>query len=225
MDATGQPSTTARLVFFDLDGTITHRDTLSGYVAGFALRHPRRLLGFIRVLPALLVFLFVDRDRGRLKGALIHAVMGGSTRAAIASWTARYVPRLLARGVFREALDCIARHRQAGHHLVLMSATVDLYVPDIAAALGFDEHLCSRVIWNGERLDGHLQGSNVRDVEKVRLLRATAARFPGVGIIAYGNSAPDLPHLAVADEAVLVNPGKALRAAAADLNARFVNWT
>jgi phosphoserine phosphatase len=29
-----------QLVFFDLDGTITRRDTLSGYVFGFALRHP-----------------------------------------------------------------------------------------------------------------------------------------------------------------------------------------
>jgi phosphatidylglycerophosphatase C len=213
-----------RLVFFDLDGTITRRDTLIGYVTGFALRHPFRLLGFIRALPALFAFLLGDRDRGRLKGALIHAVMGGASRAAVTEWTMRYVPRLLASGIFVEARECIDRHREAGDHLVLMSATVDLYVPELAAALGFDDHLCSGVQWSGDRLDGRLVTANVRDHEKARLLQAKAARLPGRRIMAYGNSQPDLPHLRLADEAVLVNPGKRLRKAATGSHFRFKKW-
>lgn len=213
-----------RLVFFDLDGTITRRDTLFGYVTGFALRHPSRLLGFIRVLPALFAFLLGDRDRGRLKGALIHAVMGGASRAAVTEWTSRYVPQMLASSVFVEARECIHRHREAGDHLVLMSATVDLYVPAIAAALGFDEYLCSSVRWVDDQLDGRLVSANVRDAEKARLLQATAARLPGRRILAYGNSQPDLPHLRLADEAVLVNPGKRLREAATGPNLHFKKW-
>jgi phosphoserine phosphatase len=69
-----------------------------------------------------------------------------------------------------------------------MSATVDLYVPQIAAALGFDDYLCSGVHWNGDRLDGRLVTANVRDDEKARLLQAQAARLPGRRIMAYGNS-------------------------------------
>ena len=213
-----------QLVFFDLDGTITRRDTLIGYVTGFALRHPVRLLGFIRVLPALFAFLLGDRDRGRLKGALIHAVMGGASRAEVSEWTSRYVPQLLASGVFVEARECIDRHREAGDHLVLMSATVDLYVPQIAAALGFDDYLCSGVHWSGDRLDGRLTTANVRDDEKARLLQAKAARLPGRRIMAYGNSRPDLPHLRLAHEAVLVNPGKRLREAAIGPNFHFKKW-
>jgi hypothetical protein len=91
------------LVLLDLDGTITRRDTLIGYVTGFALRHPLRLPGFIRVLPALFAFLLGHRDLGRLKGALIHSVMGGASRAEVIEWTSRYVPRLLASGIFAEA--------------------------------------------------------------------------------------------------------------------------
>jgi len=212
-----------RLVFFDLDGTITRRDTLSGYVTGFALGHPLRWLGFLRVLPALAGFMF-HRDRGRLKGALIRAVMGGTTRSVVDDWTRRYVPQLLARGVFADALACIRRHRDAGDHLVLMSATVDLYVPAIAAELGFDEYLCSRVAWEGERLQGQLISRNVRDQEKARLLREAADRRPGLPVVAYGNSSPDLPHLLLADEAVLVNPGSRLRRAEEGTNIRFLTW-
>jgi len=213
-----------RLVFFDLDGTITRRDTLIGYISGFALRHPRRLFGFLAALPALLRFLVLDRDRGRLKGELLHAVMGGSSREQVVAWTTAFVPRLIARGCFHEALTCIAHHRAAGDHLVLMSATVDLYVPRIAASLGFDEFICSRVAWHDERLEGRLISTNVRDEEKARQLRIVAARFPGRRIVGYGNSGPDLPHLRLVDQAVLVNPGKGLRRAASALPVDFKTW-
>src|ERR1700722_5521080 len=43
------------------------------------------------------------------------------------------------RGTFANALEQIADHRRRGDHLVLMSASTDLYVPEIARALGFSE--------------------------------------------------------------------------------------
>jgi phosphoserine phosphatase len=80
------------------------------------------------------------------------------------------------------------------------------------------------VQWSGDRLDGRLVTANVRDHEKARLLQAKAARLPGRRIMAYGNSQPDLPHLRLADEAVLVNPGKRLRKAATGSHFRFKKW-
>ncbi len=225
MDDLEHPRESApRLVFFDLDGTISRRDTLISYVAGFALRHPLRLFGFLAALPALLQFLCIDRDRGRLKGELLHVVMGGTSREQVLAWTTAFVPRLIARGCFREALSTVAHHRAVGDHLVLMSATVDLYVPQIATSLGFHEHVCSQVAWHDDRLDGRLVGANVRDQEKARQLRAVAARFPGRRIVGYGNSHPDLPHLRLVDQAVLVNPGSSLRQAVAALPVQFKIW-
>jgi phosphoserine phosphatase len=42
--------------------------------------------------------------------------------------------------------------------------------------------------------------------------------------VGYGNSHADLPHLRLVDEAVVVNAGKRLRRAAAELPVRFVDW-
>jgi phosphoserine phosphatase len=137
-----------QLVVFDLDGTITRRDTLAGYVFGFAWRRPWRLLGYLGIVPTLLRFALRRADHGELKGRLIRAVMGGASQDDIRTWTAIWVPRLIAHGVFPEALAAIAQHRAAGDRLVLMSATVDLYVPELAAALGFDAHVCSQVAWD-----------------------------------------------------------------------------
>src|SRR2546421_8145211 len=44
--------------------------------------------------------------------------------------------------------------------LALLSASPDVYVPAIAAALGFAEVLCTGVEWNGDRLVGRLTTPN-----------------------------------------------------------------
>jgi phosphoserine phosphatase len=102
---------------------------------------------------------------------------------------------------------------------------VDLYVPELAATLGFDEWICSRVAWVDDRLQGDLIGANVRDEEKARQLRELRQRFPGRQVVAYGNSLPDLPHMRLADRGVLINANAALRRAAADMTIDFRNWT
>jgi len=213
-----------KLVFFDLDGTISRRDTLLGYLAGYALRLPWRLMGFVRALPSLVAYLLTHGDRGRLKAALIRAVLGGATRAQIAAWTQDFVHRLLRHGVFAEALEAVRRHREANDHLILMSATVDLYVPQVAAALGFAECICTPVRWDREHLEGSLTASNVRGQEKARQLKLAVSRFSGRRIVGYGNSAADLPHLRLVDQAYLINPDAALRRAAKDLPVEFKIW-
>jgi phosphatidylglycerophosphatase C len=192
---------------------------------GFGFRNSLRILGLPRVLPELWRFVRGRSDHGLLKAALIRSVMANATRQDVAAWTERYLPQLLRQGVFFNALKQIEQHRAAGDHLVLMTATVDLYVPELAATLGFDEWICSRVAWADDRLQGDLIGTNVRDQEKARQLTELRQRFPGRQVVAYGNSLPDLPHMRLADRGVLINANAALRRAAADMTIDFRNWT
>jgi phosphatidylglycerophosphatase C len=97
-------------------------------------------------------------------------------------------------------------HRARGDRLLLMSASVDLYVPRIAQALGFDEVICTQVRWRSDgRLDGRLASANCRGEEKRRCLAAVIARDSPDRIYAYGNSGSDLPTWQLAHEAYLVN--------------------
>lgn len=224
MTSASTPSQTPRLVVFDLDGTITRRDSLFGYVLGFGLRHDFRILGLPRVLPELWRFMRGNSNHGLLKAALIRAVMAHAPRDQVSAWTQRYLSALLRQGVFFNALKQIEQHRAAGDHLVLMTATVDLYVPDLAVSLGFNEWICTPVAWDGDRLRGDLIGPNVRDQEKARQLAELRLRFPGREVIAYGNSLPDLPHLRLADQAVLINANASLRRAASDIPIDYRQW-
>jgi phosphatidylglycerophosphatase C len=214
-----------RIALFDLDGTLTYRDTLLQFLTRYLALKPGRLPRTLGILPALLVFAFGDRDRGRLKSRAIRAVMGGEPRAEIDAFAQSFVASLEGGGHLRpQGLATLEAHRAAGDRLVLLSASPDLYVPLIGRMLGFERTICTRIRWSGERLDGALDGENRRGEEKVRCLERLRAEFPGSIVTAYGNSASDLAHLARADRGVLVNAGAAARKRAADLGIATGDW-
>jgi HAD superfamily hydrolase (TIGR01490 family) len=213
-----------QIAIFDLDGTITRHDTLFPLVLRRLARRPWQLARLLLVLPALLRFL-VDRDRGALKQALLRATLHGTPRAALEAYTHEFVRDTIERGCFRDALATVRRHREAGHYLVLMSASVDFYVPEFGRQLGFDHVICTEVSWRGDRLEGNLITPNRRGQEKARCLRALLAQRQYDDSFAYGNSASDLPHLRLAHHGLLVNGSLAARRAAAELGVACVDWT
>jgi phosphatidylglycerophosphatase C len=211
------------LACFDLDGTITHRDTLVPLVMRHLVRRPLRLLRLLGVVPAVLRFAF-DHDRGLLKQSLLQRTLRGTLRADLQPLCVAFVTQTIERGCFADALAAIRRHREAGHYLVLMSASVDFYVPEFGRQLGFDRVISTGVRFDGERLDGTLITPNRRGEEKARCFSALVAERHETDTFAYGNSASDLPHLRLARHGVLVNGSVAARRAAAALGVSTVEW-
>jgi phosphatidylglycerophosphatase C len=209
---------------FDLDGTITRRDTLFPYVLGFLWRHPWRLPRMLGVLPACVRFVVGRADQGDVKAAFIHATLGGVGRAQLQQWTTQYLQQLLARGVLHEARQRIERHRRYGDHLVLLSASTDLYVPELASALGFAEAVCTQVEWREDVLVGYLTTPNRRGQEKVRCFARLRVQHPLRRFAAYGNAGADIPHLRMADRPLLVNGSRSARAEARRLGIPQETW-
>jgi phosphatidylglycerophosphatase C len=215
-----------RLVVFDLDGTITYRDTLLPYVTGYLGRAHRSRLRMARLLPTLAAFGIGAADHGAVKAAFIRGTLGGATRTQLATWTDEFVPRVIDHGSSPGALAMIRAHRDAGDLLVLMSASTDLYVPQIGQALGFNEVICTGIAFDAAgRLDGALTTANRRGPEKVRCFEALRQQHPRMQTVAYGNAGSDLAHLRLADVPRLVNASaRTARQAAALGIAPFAAW-
>jgi phosphatidylglycerophosphatase C len=152
--------------------------------------------------------------------------MGGANRAVIDGCADSFVSSLGPRHRLRPAaLAVLEAHRAAGDHLVLLSASPDLYVPRIGRALGFERTLCTEIQWQGDVLAGALKTANRQGAEKLRCLNWLRTQYPGLPIVAYGNSGADLEHMRHADRALLVNGNAAARSLAAQWGIPTSNWT
>jgi phosphatidylglycerophosphatase C len=222
----GRPGVTAprRLAVFDLDGTLTRADTFGPFVLGLLARHPLRAWRLPLLLIPVVAYLLRLTGRGGLKGSVIHLLFGGMARARVDAWADEYSALVVPRRMFADAVHALRAHLSDGDHVVVLSASPDLYVPRIGAALGAHESICSEVRWNGDRLDGRLAGENRRGQEKLRVLRQLREAHPGLPVTAYGNSDPDLPHLLQADQAVYVNPAATLEQKLSARGLRCVQW-
>ena len=156
---------------------------------------------------------------------MLRATLRGATRADVDALAREFVRDKIENDCFRDALATIRRHREARHHLVLMSASVDFYVPEFGRQLGFDQVISTEVKWIGDRLDGTLTSANRRGEEKARCVRQLLEEHGDVDSFAYGNSDSDLPHLRLVNHGQLVNGSLAARRHAAELGVSCVDWT
>jgi HAD superfamily hydrolase (TIGR01490 family) len=211
------------LAIFDLDGTITRHDTLWPFIRGYLWRNPVRLWRLAPCLLPLLRFVCGQRDRGVLKGAIIRLTLGGVPRERLQKWAQEFAKRLLSDGLYAEALACIEVHRRSGAHLVLLSASTDIYVPEISRALGFNACLCTEVRWRSDgSLEGSLSSANRRGPEKARCVNAVLAERQPRYSHAYGNSKADLEHLRLVSAGTYVNGSE--RDLVGMPNVRTVRW-
>jgi HAD superfamily phosphoserine phosphatase-like hydrolase len=191
---------------------------------GFLRRRPYRALGLWQS-PFALARYWQDRDRGEFKSSVIRMLMRGEKHSVLDAWAHSYVADLKPKNRFRPlALAVLEAHRAAGDHLVLLSASPDLYVPLVGELLGFERTLCTEIEWQGERLDGRLKTPNRRGEEKLRCLSWLREQYPDTPVIAYGNAASDLDHLRQADRALLVNADSAARRLAAKWDIAVSYW-
>ena len=154
---------------------------------------------FARHLPSVLRAYQGDQARDRAKESVFSDILGGlheDEAEAVASATAQTVIR----SMFKP--DVVARlrwHQDAGHRVIVVSASFVHYVAPVVETLGVDEVLATR--WEVDpatsRLTGRFDGGNVRGAAKVDLLSQCLGR-PCRLEYAYGNSSGDVAMLAAA---------------------------
>lgn len=212
------------IAIFDLDRTISKQDTLLGFLTGFLWCQPWRCLRTLGLPIAFLRFAFGGKDNGWLKERFLNAFLGGVPHALLEPWVDVYVKQVLSTGLRPGAVKAIDRHRAAGDHLVLATASIDFYVEAIGAGLGFDRVISTVADWTPSlTLSGKFATANCYGAEKLRRVAAVyQSEREGRHVVAYSDHHADLPLLRWADRAVAVNPTRALAAAADGMT--IVDW-
>ena len=212
------------LAVFDLDLTLTTRDTSLPFIA-FA-RGRSRLIGLMAaVLPFLPLDLLVafkheagvgGRRLGFVRGRwevevhqrLLRAMFRGMEREVFLELGRRFAAEVMGEMVSPAGLDQVAWHQARGHMCVLVTASIDCYAESWGRRIGFDKVLGSRMAIDGSaRVRGDLEGEPCWGEAKLSRLRDDVGPLEGYTVVVYGNEPSDLALLARADHAVRVHAG------------------
>lgn len=200
IDAAAAPA--RRIVLFDFDGVLLHGDAFALFVVDALKRsYPRLLLALLLGLPLLPSLLVTRRWLARM---CVSVMLLGLSAPRYAERAATF-GRTLARqpGRFnREALTALRNHLAAGDRVLVVTGCEQQLVRAIFDELGLPDM---------ELVASSLQpGPLGMRVHLHNIGRAKPRSLAAIGVqpewdVAYSDSRQDLPMLAAAREAVLVN--------------------
>ncbi|MBW0114944.1 HAD family hydrolase [Pseudonocardia abyssalis] len=200
--------------FFDLDKTIIAGSSALAFSRPFRRQGLISRRAVLRSGYAQLLLVLSGADAGTMEHLRrrITELCTGWDVAQVSAIVAETLHEIVEPLVYAEATELIAEHRAAGEEVVVLSASGQEVVEPIAALVGADRCLATRMgVVNG-RYTGEIEyycygeekAHAARDIAAARGYRLADCR-------AYSDSITDLPLLEAVGHPTAVNPDKALR--------------
>jgi HAD superfamily hydrolase (TIGR01490 family) len=208
------PARPTAAAFFDLDKTIIAGSSVLAFSRPFRRRGLISRRAVLRSGYAQLLLVLSGADAGTMEDLRrrITTLCTGWEVAQVSAIVAETLHEIVEPLVYAEATGLIAEHRAAGEEVVVLSASGQEVVEPIAALVGADRCLATRMgIANGRytgKIEYYCYGEEkaraARDIAAARGYRLEDCR-------AYSDSITDLPLLEAVGHPTVVNPDKALR--------------
>jgi len=199
---------TKTLAVFDFDHTLVEGDSFwpfMGYVAGW----PQTIIALLEILVLFVMRRLKNKNdeevqdyRTFIKGALMQRLLGGKPvvhiRIAVEKlvrWQKWYAP------MRQELLD----HHEKGHHVVVASGGLDLYLTELLRGTPHDALICTEVGIEKGIVTGTMTNGNCVRARKAELVAAYIREHgPFDQSWGYGNFPHDVPMLNLLKHRVLV---------------------
>jgi HAD superfamily hydrolase (TIGR01490 family) len=183
---------------FDFDGTLTYHDTLFSFLK-YSVGSVKTFWLLFLELPFLILYLLGRVSRQKMKERVLTRFFRGTPYSELESLGRSFAKEVLRAHMKPWGFERIRYHKEKGDTLILISASLEVYLEPFAKELGFDACLASRLEKDLEgRVTGNLFEKNCWGEEKVcRLLAYTGPKT--YTLFAYGNSRGDLELLQFSD--------------------------
>ena len=200
--------------FFDLDKTIIATSSATAFSRPFLAEGLLTRRSVMRTAYAQLLYLVggADEDQTERLRAQLSRMVAGWDVAQVSAIVAETLHESIDPTVYAEAVALIEAHHAAGRDVVVVSASGAEVVEPIAAILGADHVIATRMNvvdgrYTGE-IDFYAYGEN--KASAIRELAAVEGYDLGASY-AYSDSITDAPMLGTVGHAFAVNPDQALR--------------
>tara|TARA_B100000242_G_scaffold121242_1_gene85123 strand:+ start:12343 stop:12993 length:651 start_codon:yes stop_codon:yes gene_type:complete len=214
------------IVIFDLDKTITKKDTYLRFIFFFLFFYPQRIFrSYSIILPTIIYFFKLLTDQ-ELKTIFWKNFFKGVEKKSLEEISIKFASRIIEKGLYKDATIEIKKLQKSGHHLILASASLDIYVKQIGKKLKMDKVIATKVEFDDtNKVTGNLKTKNLKGNAKLEKIRDYLNQDKGnKKTIAYSDHISDLPLLKWCDQGVVVNGKKDILIEADKRGFKVLKW-
>ena len=186
------------IAFFDFDGTITKRDSLIDFIKYYFGRLSY-YKGILILSPMLLAYKLKIISNHSAKEKLISHFFKGLNSIHFQNIANMYSLEQMDKIIRHEALDKIKWHKEKGHKIVIVSASMECWLSAWCKKNKL-ELIATKLEIKNNRLTGKFSSKNCYGVEKVNRIMENYNLKDFETIYAYGDSIGDRQMLEIADK-------------------------
>ncbi|HET9956255.1 MAG TPA: HAD family hydrolase [Polyangiaceae bacterium] len=186
------------LALFDFDGTITSRDTFTPFIL-HAVEPLRMAIGKVVLSSLIVAYKLGFLSASRMRRSVVHVGLRGRRYEDVRVLGRDYARRALSLVVRPKALERIRWHQSHGDLVVVVSASLDVYLTDWCREVGV-ELICTELEQRLGVLTGRYRDGDCSGPEKARRVRQRYDLGSYGTIYAYGDTVEDEAMLALANQ-------------------------
>jgi len=195
-----------RVIIYDLDRTLTRRDTYLPFLFACLRAFGPRDWSICFFPYYALLYLMGRISNGRFKQLLLTGGLAGISLEQLKPVVHMFVSNVLVKRMNVDVVNVLQRHLKKNHRVILATASLDLYVLEMARRLGIEEVVCSRAEVERGSITGRLVGNNCHGNEKLQRLEQIVSREELNNAKFYTDHHSDFPVLSKVRHGILVRP-------------------
>ena len=207
MHAKSKKNQTINLALFDFDGTLYPKDSFTGFIF-YTLSKRHIVKNGLKILPWIQAYYLRLYPAHAMRPRLFQTMFEGISADVVENLVYEYAKQLVKK-LDPDLLQQLYLHQQRGDHIVLVSASVDLYLAPICELLNIELICTETEIRNGILTGRYSSQDCSREQKKLRILQRYNLEDYQY-IYAYGNSEEDLDMLSLADHPYMMGKRKSL---------------
>lgn len=187
-----------KLALFDLDGTLTKKDTLFEIIQYFFGKR-YFYFGLLRLAPILISVKLKIYPNSKAKEKLLSYYFGGMSYDAFQKKCTQFAKEKLPLLLRDTAIGTLRQLRDDGTYVIVVSASIETWIAPWCNDEGISCISTQLEVSNGF-ITGKLASKNCNGIEKVNRIKDAVDLSKYDTILAYGDSKGDLPMLKLADK-------------------------
>lgn len=207
MYATSEKNKTINLALFDFDGTLCTKDSFTGFIF-YTLSKRHIMRKGLKILPWIQAYYLKLYPADAMRTKLFSTMFKGNSAKQLQQLGQEYAQTLV-KNLDTQLFQRLLQHQAQGDKVVLVSASIDLYLKPVCEILNIDL-ICTQVeIHNGFITGQYSTPDCSSEQKKIRVHEAYHLN-DYAHVYAYGNSYEDLQMFSLADSCYMVGEDQQL---------------